>query len=319
MADNSSLSFVESEDLLHEEARRAVGYDDFGDPAYLEGLRVVSRAYDREARFNPNGRLGARQGLLTTLEARLRSNRLLRENPAVLENRIERPIVICGLVRTGSTALHYLLGQDPDLQCLQYWLGGNPQPRPPREDLGGAPSLQGCQGGDRRDVRGRPIASRDSLHDARRARGVSPPVGADLHRRRARGERTRSLLLGVVSARRYDRDLSSPPGSRQADRVHRHRTHVAAQIPGSHAPHRCPSRGLPRRLHRADAPGSGRRAAFLSGVDLWLPLPLRGRDRPPGDLRRGSWNCGQPAPRSASRCASSASPSSSTTSTSGTS
>ncbi|MBW2361982.1 MAG: hypothetical protein JRG84_13820 [Deltaproteobacteria bacterium] len=105
MADGSDLSFVESEDLLHEEARRAVGYDDFGDPAYLEGMRVVSQAYDREARFSPNGRLGARQGLLTTLEERLRANRLLRENPAVLENSsrsVCAPTGCCGRIRRFS-------------------------------------------------------------------------------------------------------------------------------------------------------------------------------------------------------------------------
>ena len=128
------MGFVESEEVFHEEARRAVGYDDFGDPSYLEGMRVLLEAYDREARFNQYGRPAARYMVVETLRKRLRAEKMWRENPEILQQKIERPIVICGLVRTGSTALHYLMGCDPDLQCLQYWLAGNPQPRPPRAE-----------------------------------------------------------------------------------------------------------------------------------------------------------------------------------------
>lgn len=124
--------FAESEDALHEEAARIVGDDDFGDPSYLEGLRVLLDAYDAEARFNDYGRAAARQTVRDVLVQRLRCERQWREHPEVLRGEIRRPLVICGLVRTGSTALHYLMGQDPDLQVLQYWLAGNPQPRPPR-------------------------------------------------------------------------------------------------------------------------------------------------------------------------------------------
>ncbi len=126
--------FAESEDALHEEARREVGYDDFGDPSYLDGLRVLLHAYDQEARLNEYGHASARQMIVDTLAKRLRAERAWQQRPEVLEPEISRPLVICGLVRTGSTALHYLLGQDPDLQCLQYWLACNPQPRPPRAE-----------------------------------------------------------------------------------------------------------------------------------------------------------------------------------------
>ena len=50
-----SFSWVRSEDALHEQASADVGYDDFGDPSYLEGLRVVLAAYDEEARFHEAG------------------------------------------------------------------------------------------------------------------------------------------------------------------------------------------------------------------------------------------------------------------------
>jgi hypothetical protein len=134
--------FADSEEWLHEEAARMAGSNDFGDDAYLEGLRVLLAGYDEEARFNAQGSAMARQMLLGILVSRLRSEKQFREAPEILEASIERPIVICGLIRTGSTALHYLLGQDPDLQALTYWLGASPQPRPPRSEWEAHPDFQ---------------------------------------------------------------------------------------------------------------------------------------------------------------------------------
>ncbi len=127
----SSPKFVELEDSLHERAIAEVGFDDFGDSSYLEGLRVLSAAYDSEAKFNVYGRGAAEAKILETLKQRLRAERQWKVDPGVLDHGISRPIVIMGLVRTGSTALHYLMGQDPGMQSLEYWLACSPQPRPP--------------------------------------------------------------------------------------------------------------------------------------------------------------------------------------------
>jgi hypothetical protein len=135
-------SFAASEEALHEEARAAVGWDDFGDPSYLDGLRVLLRAWDGEARFNDYGRAAARHTVVSLLSRRLRAERIWRERPEVLDAAIPRPLVICGLVRTGSTALHYLLGRDPDLQVLEYWLAEAPQPRPPRSEWAAHPDFR---------------------------------------------------------------------------------------------------------------------------------------------------------------------------------
>ena len=45
-----TTSFVDSEEPIHAEARAAAGCDDFGDPSYLTGFRVLMRAYDTEAK-----------------------------------------------------------------------------------------------------------------------------------------------------------------------------------------------------------------------------------------------------------------------------
>jgi hypothetical protein len=122
-------SFVADESALHEEAIAIAGSHDFGDPAYREGLRAVLAAYDSEARFHEAGRPAARANLVQLLATRLRSQDRVKRSAAGAP--IQRPLIVLGMVRTGSTALHHLLAQDPQLQCLEYWLAARPQRRPP--------------------------------------------------------------------------------------------------------------------------------------------------------------------------------------------
>ncbi len=130
---NKKASWVARELEFHERAIEAVGgYDNFGGDEYLEGMRRVLYSYDEEARWHPVGRLTAEYQLMNLMTSRLRTERWFELRPQHREVKIERPLVITGMVRTGSTALHYLMGANPDMQCLQYWLGLNPQPRPPR-------------------------------------------------------------------------------------------------------------------------------------------------------------------------------------------
>jgi hypothetical protein len=125
--------FAASEEALLEGARRATGLDDFGDPGFREGLRVLLRAYDEEARLTPFGTWMTRQQLAGILRARLRVVEGLRRDPACRETPIRRPVFVLGLPRTGTTALHALLASDPAYQALEYWLAAAPGPRPPRE------------------------------------------------------------------------------------------------------------------------------------------------------------------------------------------
>ncbi|MEE8166823.1 MAG: sulfotransferase [Myxococcota bacterium] len=127
-------SFKASIDDLHEEARKATGLDDFGDDPYREALDVLTESLDEDDNLSPLGRAIHRGQLVGILSTRLRVEQRLAHRPQVSENPILRPIVITGLVRTGSTALQDLMGQDPGLQKLEYWLAAEPQMRPPRDD-----------------------------------------------------------------------------------------------------------------------------------------------------------------------------------------
>lgn len=113
---------------LRAAARRRERLDDFGDPAFEEPLRVLCDAYERDARLTPVGRFLVRQSLIGLLATRLRLEALWREHPEIAEERVEAPLVILGLPRTGTTHLHNLLGEHPSLRALPFWESLDPIP-----------------------------------------------------------------------------------------------------------------------------------------------------------------------------------------------
>lgn len=117
---------------LHDAAIERTGFSDFGDDRYREGLDVLLAAYDENPYFNDLGRRVACEQAVSALAARLKSEDGWKRCPAWRETRIVRPLFVLGLPRTGTTALHKLLSQDPANQTLAHWLGANPAPRPPR-------------------------------------------------------------------------------------------------------------------------------------------------------------------------------------------
>ena len=79
------------------------------------------------------------------LAARLFSEAAWQANPGYAQVRIDRPVFVTGLPRTGTTALHRLLAADPAHQGLAMWLAEVPQPRPPREAWPADPVFQYIQ------------------------------------------------------------------------------------------------------------------------------------------------------------------------------
>jgi hypothetical protein len=112
------------------EAREKAGLTDFGDESFLEPMRLLLRALDGEAHLNVVGRMTQRQRVLDILINRLRAEDYFRRHPDILEERIEKPFVIVGLARTGTTNLHRLIANDPRIHSLKWWECRNPAPFP---------------------------------------------------------------------------------------------------------------------------------------------------------------------------------------------
>ena len=81
------------------------------------------------------------------LTARLFSEAGWQAYPEHAQVRIDRPLFVTGLPRTGTTALHRLLAADPAHQGLELWLAEAPQPRPPRATWADNPVFQYIQAG----------------------------------------------------------------------------------------------------------------------------------------------------------------------------
>lgn len=134
--------FADALDQLHEIVATHVGSTDFGPRDYLLGLKVLAQSMDYDPHFSERGRAIAWGRLITALSGRANAYKAMRENPGHADVRITRPIVITGVPRTGTTALHKLMAVDPQFQGLQSWLVGAPQPRPPRASWDSNPQFQ---------------------------------------------------------------------------------------------------------------------------------------------------------------------------------
>jgi len=112
------------------EAASQVGEDDFGEPSWQEGLDILLDSLQQEARLNDLGVEIALAECVTYLANRLAIIAWRRDHPEVADGRIERPIVIVGQPRTGTTILYDLLAQDPSLRVPLTWEVDRPIPPP---------------------------------------------------------------------------------------------------------------------------------------------------------------------------------------------
>ncbi len=122
--------FSLDENNLLKSAQKKTGLEDFGEDSFREPLRVLLRALEREANLSSFGRLTARGLIIQLLSTRLILQDMIIRHPEILEERIEKPVIIAGLPRTGTTHLHNLMAQDPALRHIPYWESLEPFPPP---------------------------------------------------------------------------------------------------------------------------------------------------------------------------------------------
>lgn len=116
------------EDRLLRSACRSAGTEDFGSEPFLEPLRVLLDSL-RSAPLNDLGRMILRGTLLRSLIQRLRAEQWWSAHPEILDEPIEAPIVVVGMMRSGTTLLQRVLASDPRLACAYGWEVGEPAPR----------------------------------------------------------------------------------------------------------------------------------------------------------------------------------------------
>ena len=120
-------------DALIERATAETGLDDFGTTPWRDGLDVLLESATKEADLNALGVDILQSWVHERLTNRLKVVDWAREHPAVTTAPVERPLIVSGMLRTGTTILLELLSCDPVNRPLMKWEALDSIPPPQRE------------------------------------------------------------------------------------------------------------------------------------------------------------------------------------------
>ena len=128
-------------DKLLQTATDNTGLSDFGENDFRQPLALLLEGLEKEANLSLLGRIIAKSDLVRTLENRLNFVALLKQQPEIEEQRIERPIFVVGPPRSGTTIFHDLLVMDPDNRVPLTWETARPLPPPETATYGSDPRI----------------------------------------------------------------------------------------------------------------------------------------------------------------------------------
>lgn len=121
---------IEPEWLMKEASRKA-GLSNFGDNSFREALTILCQSYnDSQTELGVAGRFFVRRELVNSLYNRLLIVETLRRHPHIQDVPLRRPLVVTGLMRTGTTLLHRLLACADGGWYPHMWQLRTPAPSP---------------------------------------------------------------------------------------------------------------------------------------------------------------------------------------------
>jgi hypothetical protein len=115
------------DEVLARAVAEAQGLDDFGeDQSFRERMAVTLQAWEEDAGLTRGGRITLLNHLVRVMVNRLRIEDLIKRHPEILEIKIDRPLFIAGLPRSGTTHLVNWLARDERLRSLTLWESEEP-------------------------------------------------------------------------------------------------------------------------------------------------------------------------------------------------
>ncbi|WP_317929602.1 sulfotransferase [Halioxenophilus sp. WMMB6] len=111
-------------------AQNETGLSDFGDQSFMEGLQILASALQNEAKLNATGEHLLTGRIVSSLKTRLQVEDWYKRHPEIDQEIIKAPLIGISLPRTGSTALSFLLAEDPNARSLRSWESAQPCPPP---------------------------------------------------------------------------------------------------------------------------------------------------------------------------------------------
>ncbi|KUI01191.1 hypothetical protein AU189_12795 [Mycolicibacterium acapulense] len=116
-------------DRLIAEAIELTGMSDFGAQDFRPRLEAYTAAIDEDEGNTNLNRIILRQRVVRLLSQRLLLTDLLHRYPEIHDIEIQRPIIVVGLPRSGTTHLVNLIAADRRRRALPYWESQEPFPR----------------------------------------------------------------------------------------------------------------------------------------------------------------------------------------------
>lgn len=115
---------------LKRKAAIAYGLEDFGTDPFGEFFDRLIDSLNAESVMTEKGIAITEAEILSLLRNRLELRHWLAREPAIEREVIERPILLMGLPRSGTTFMHHLFDHDPTVRLLRNWETLRPCPPP---------------------------------------------------------------------------------------------------------------------------------------------------------------------------------------------
>ncbi|MGF2943865.1 sulfotransferase family protein [Mycobacterium sp. Lab-001] len=106
------------------DAQRKEALTDWGPGDFARPLGALLADYAHavsRADLNAVGAHILRSGIVHSLRMRLRAQEWIRRHPEILDERVAAPVVVVGMMRSGTTLLQRLLAADPRFHCAYGW------------------------------------------------------------------------------------------------------------------------------------------------------------------------------------------------------
>lgn len=118
---------VTADDVFELAARRS-GRSEIDSDSWRDGLQLIVDELNTSPAFTPFGRERVLNDATDALARRIRVHGYIQAHPGVLDVPVERPLIVLGMPRTGTTVISYLLDQDPARRSLLHWQCVDPIP-----------------------------------------------------------------------------------------------------------------------------------------------------------------------------------------------
>ncbi len=118
-----------TEEAVLDAARAQTGLSDFGPDDFRVRLRLWLKCTRDDPNLSAAGRAGIFMDSVRYAANRLRIEDTIKRHPEILDIEIDRPIVIAGLPRSGTTYLQNFVASDSRLRSLPFWEAIRPVPR----------------------------------------------------------------------------------------------------------------------------------------------------------------------------------------------